>query len=212
MSMGLHLDGFRVIGVDKFPQPDYPFEFIEADALQILPSLIHFYSPAVISASPPCQASCTLTAGTNKGREYPQLIPKTRQLLQASGLPYIIENVAGADIRKDVMLCGEMFSLDVQRHRFFECGGWTMQQPKHIKHRGRVAGWRHGTYYDGPYFAVYGEGGGKGTVEQWQWAMGIDWTVNRKSIAEAIPPAYGKCLGEQLIKHVRSSALVSASS
>lgn len=61
---------------------------------------------------------------------------------------------------------------------------------------------RHGVWYEGPYFAVYGAGGGKGTVAQWQQAMGIDWTSNRKSIAEAIPPAYSEYVGGQLMKHL----------
>ena len=62
-----------------------------------------------------------------------------------------------------------------------------------------MAGYRHGEWFDGPYFAVYGEGGGKGTVAQWQTAMGIDWADNRKSIAEAIPPAYTRLIGGQLM-------------
>jgi hypothetical protein len=65
-----------------------------------------------------------------------------------------------------------------------------------------VRGWRHGTYYDGPYLAVYGDGGGKGSVAEWQAAMGIDWTEDRKAIAEAIPPAYTEHLGRQLIAHL----------
>ena len=56
-----------------------------------------------------------------------------------------------------------------------------------------------GELFTGPYFAVYGEGGGKGTVAQWQAAMGIDWTANRKSIAEAIPPKYSEFIGRQLL-------------
>lgn len=75
-------------------------------------------------------------------------------------------------------------------------------EPEHLAthkaHRGRVRGWRHGTYYDGPYVAVYGDGGGKGSVEEWQQAMGIDWTTDRKTIAEAIPPAYTEYVGTWL--------------
>ena len=113
-------------------------------------------------------------------------------MIAASGKPYVIENPAA---RPDVVLCGEMFGLKVIRHRNFELGGWKAEAPTHVAHRGRVAGMRHGEWFTGPYFAVYGNGGGKGTVTQWQDAMGIDWTDNRKSIAEAIPPAYTGYLG-----------------
>jgi hypothetical protein len=95
-----------------------------------------------------------------------------------------------------LMLCGEMFGLAVIRHRIFESPwAYAIEQPRHVKHRGRVAGMRHGEWFEGPYFQVYGEGGGKGTVAQWRQAMSIDWTWNRKSIAEAIPPAYMEYIG-----------------
>jgi site-specific DNA-cytosine methylase len=203
---GYHRAGFDVVGFDINPQPNYPFEFIQSDALDVLRGLVMlgpwFRGRRVhaVHTSPPCQASTTLTKGTNKGREYPQLIPPTRELLQQLDIPSVIENVQGAEIRRDLTLCGEMFGLGVIRHRYFEVHNAEVVQRAHKPHRGRVAGWRHGTYFDGPYFAVYGDGGGKGTVAQWQEAMGIDWTDERKEIAEAIPPAYSAFIGAQLIQ------------
>ncbi len=196
-AMGYHRAGFEVVGVDKAPMTYYPFEFHQADALRYLDQ--HWQEFDAIHASPPCQASSALTKGTNHGRSYPQLIPATREALNASGLPYVIENVQGADIRRDAMLCGEMFGLGVIRHRLFEVAGFTVEAPAHVPHRGRVAGMRHGQWFTGPYFAVYGGGGGKGSVAQWREAMGIDWTWDRKEIAEAIPPAYTAYLGAQLL-------------
>ncbi len=189
----------RIIGVDKYKQPDYPFEFVHMDFLQYMS---YGLSRNVILAhtSPPCQDASALTKGTNQGREYPKLIEPTREALDATGIPYVIENVSGAAIRKDVTLCGEMFGLAVIRHRHFELGGWQAWQPEHKEHKGRVSGMRHGVWYEGPYFAVYGDGGGKGSVEQWRQAMGIDWTWNRKSIAEAIPPAYTDYIGREFIR------------
>jgi DNA (cytosine-5)-methyltransferase 1 len=99
-----------------------------------------------------------------------------------------------------------MFGLAVIRHRYFELGGWFMPQPPHKPHRGRVAGMRHGEWFTGPYFAVYGEGGGKGSVPQWKQAMGIDWTDDRREIAEAIPPAYTEHIGAQLLAHLEERA------
>jgi DNA (cytosine-5)-methyltransferase 1 len=205
--------GFEVVGVDLNPQPDYPFPILRADAIEVLRELVsrgryrHVRVDRLAAAhgSPPCQASTALTKGTNKGRTYPQLIPETRRLFDALGVPYVIENVQGSDLRRDLTLCGEMFGLGVLRHRYFELGGWSMSAPTHKPHRGRVRGWRHGTYYDGPYVAVYGEGGGKGSVAEWQEAMGIDWTDNRKAIAEAIPPAYTEHIGRQLLAQLRTA-------
>lgn len=205
-AMGYHRAGWDVIGIDINPQPDYPFEFYQADALRVLERLpFRSASPllhdvAAVHTSPPCQASTALTKGTNKGRVYVDLIPQTRELLAVTGLPAM----QGAAVRRDLTLCGEMFGLDVIRHRYFELDGFTAEAPPHKPHRGRVRGWRHGTYYDGPYVAVYGDGGGKGSVAEWQAAMGIDWTADRKAIAEAIPPAYAEHIGGQLLAHIES--------
>lgn len=202
--MGYHRAGFEVVGVDLVHQPDYPFEFIQGDALSYLVN--HWHEFDAVHASPPCQASTALTKGTNKGRMYVNLIPETRRLLAATGLPTVMENVQGSDLRRDLTLCGEMFGLGVLRHRYFEVENFTVEAPAHKPHRGRVRGWRHGTYFDGPYVAVYGDGGGKGSVEEWQTAMGIDWTNDRKSIAEAIPPAYTHFLGTQLLDRLETAA------
>jgi hypothetical protein len=203
-GMGYLRAGFEVVGVDINPQLDYPAVMVVADALDFLAANWRDFD--AVHASPPCQASTALTKGTNAGREYVQLIPETRRLLRATGLPTVIENVQGSDLRRDLTLCGEMFGLGVLRHRYFEVAGFTAAAPAHVPHRGRVRGWRHGTYYDGPYVAVYGEGGGKGSVAEWQTAMGIDWTDDRKAIAEAIPPAYTEHIGRQLIAHLEQVA------
>ncbi|HRD59350.1 DNA cytosine methyltransferase [uncultured Nocardioides sp.] len=221
-AMGYHRAGFEVVGVDIEPQPDYPFEFHQLDATalrrDVLNGCFHEYGPGsalpgrsdvclgrfdAVHMSPPCQASSALTKGTNRGREYQQLIPAMREWAASTGLPTVLENVQGSDLRRDLTLCGEMFGLDVIRHRYFEVSGFTATQPEHKPHRGRVRGWRHGTYYDGPYVAV-GDGGGKGSVAEWQAAMGIDWCSDRKSIAEAIPPSYTEHIGHQLAAHIRA--------
>lgn len=195
--------GFEVHGIDIAPRPNYPFAFRRAEALEHLAALIasgEIRRYAVVHASPPCQHGCALTVGTNAsrgwGRAHTQLIPALRELLDATGVPYVIEQPGGrAPVRRDLSLCGEMFGLGVLRHRWFELGGWAAVQPAHRPHRGRVRGWRHGQFHDGPYVAAYGSGGGKATVAEMQAAMGIDWTEVREELTEAIPPAYTQWLG-----------------
>ncbi|MFD9371426.1 DNA methylase [Streptomyces sp. NPDC060020] len=214
-AMGYHRAGFTVEGVDIAPRPRYPFPLRQGDALTVLADLIESGEIAAytaIHASPPCQDGCALTVGTNRskgwGREHVQLIPELRVLLDATGLPYVIEQPNGkAPVRKDVYLCGEMFGLGVLRHRNFELGGWTVAQPKHPKHRGYVRGWRHGEYRDGPYVAAYGDGGGKATVPEAQAAMGIDWTDVREELTEAIPPAYAEWLGRAFLTRTTAGAV-----
>ena len=61
-AWGYHLAGFRVIGVDHEPQPSYPFEFCQGDALEVLQDIIagwvrpglQLHNFAAIHASPPC--------------------------------------------------------------------------------------------------------------------------------------------------------------
>lgn len=202
---GYQLAGFRVTGIDKEPQPNYiGDEFHQGDAIAFIKAHGHRFD--LIHAGPPCQKNCALNVGTNAKRNFDHvdLLAETRAACESTGRPYVLEQPVGkAPIRRDLLLCGDLFGgLAVQRHRVFEFGGGAVApaQPPHSnkQHRGRVAGWRHGKYFDGPYFAVYGDGGGKGTVAQWQAAMGIDWTDDRKELAEAIPPAYTRFIGEHM--------------
>jgi site-specific DNA-cytosine methylase len=196
-SMGYHRAGFQVTGVDINYQDNYPFRFHRADAIEFLQARGDEFD--AIHASPPCQAHSALGKGTNDNSEaYPDFLAATRELLTETGRPYVIENVAGAPLHNPIVLCGEMFGLRVIRHRMFE-SNMPLRAPEHIKHRGRVAGWRHGKKFDGPYFAVYGNGGGKGTLQEWRDAMDMPWCDTKLEIAEAIPPAYTEYIGKALL-------------
>lgn len=141
-AMGYHRAGFDVIGVDLNPQPRYPFEFHQCDALEWLSYEQNEFD--AIHASPPCQRYTALAKGNNANvDDYPDLIAPTRELLQETGLPYVIENVPSAPLRYPITLCGEMFGLSVIRHRLFESNLPLLMCP-HRPHRGRVAGYRHG--------------------------------------------------------------------
>jgi len=213
-SMGLKMAGFdTIIGVDINPQPEYPFIFVQNDVTKMMfPYYEDFYAQFdLIWASPPCQAySYAARRWHNEGRSYPDLISRTRKILLDSGKPFIIENVPGSPIRKDLMLCGEMFGLKVIRHRYFEIHGFKVPQPNHKKHRGLVK--------DGYYVTVAGHGGNdskhnycklnglenKSKLEVWQHAMGIDWITDKKMLAQAVPPAYSKYIGEMFLKNINS--------
>ncbi|WP_406178662.1 DNA methylase [Streptomyces canus] len=194
-GLKLALPGCHVTGVDIQAQPDYCGDvFHQGDAIEYIRAHGHEFD--FIHASPPCQGEGAPTKGTNAarnaaiGRTYPRLIAPTRAALESTGRPYVMENVAGSEVRKDLRLCGEMFGLGVLMHRYFELGGWTTAQPAHPQHRGYVRGWRHGVYRDGPYVAAYGAGGGKATVEEIRAAKGIDWSTDHLRLREALPPAY----------------------
>jgi hypothetical protein len=229
-AKGYQRAGFDVVGVDIVDRPNYcGDEFVEKDALDLLTAYLDsgtFQAGEfdLIHASPPCQAGCTITNGTNRakgwGREHVQLVPATRELIQATGVPYVIEQPTGHGglIRTDLRLCMDMFRSGpppwVQRHRDFELGNWPdlrwfgaseslPEQPPHPRHEGYVRGMRHGVYRDGPYVAAYGDGGGKATVAEMQHALGIDWTGVREELTEAIPPAYTEFIGRRLASHLR---------
>lgn len=197
-AMGYHKAGFEVVGVDRRNMKRYPFEFHQGDAIEYLKAHAHEFD--AFHASPPCQGYTVLNYKGKK--DHPRLVPETRAALGLTGKPWIIENVPGAPLRSDVVLCGEMFGLKVQRHRWFEVN-WYCPQPDHLPHRGDVSRYRNGVWTPGYYAAVYGNGGGKGSVEQWKAAMGIDWTNTRAELAQAIPPAYTEYLGLQLQEYLR---------
>ncbi len=217
-AVGYARAGFEVDGCDIAHRPNYPFPYHHGDALTYLAALIasgEIRRYAMVHASPPCQHGCALTVGTNAsqgwGRTHADLVAATRTLLDATGLPYVIEQPNGrAKIRKDLTLCGEMYGLGVIRHRNFELGRWTAPQPAHVPHRGRVRGWRHGRFYDGPYVAAYGNGGGKPSVPELQAAMGITWTDVREELTEAIPPAYTEHIGRAYLAQLAPALGVAA--
>jgi len=148
VAQGYHEAGFEVDGVDSAPQPRYPFRFIQADALAYLWECGHCYD--AIHASPPCQ-KFTQLAALMRSRQpdydarHPDLIEPTRELLLATGTPYVMENVVGAPLIEPVMLCGSMFGLQTEcgaqlrRHRLFETN-WLLLVPMKCVHRKRIIG------------------------------------------------------------------------
>ena len=206
-AMGYARAGFEVVGVDIKPQPHYPFRFIRADAMDPLAWKAPLgVIPDVIHASPPCQAFSDLKAMHNAKR-HPDLLAPTRAMLQATGLPYVIENVEGAPMSDYIVLCGSAFGLgsgdaELRRHRRFEVRPMpAMVPPCAHGQRNRVIG-------------VYG-GHGRDrrrttnthdySTEARREAMGIDWMTGNE-LSQAIPPAYTEWIGAQLLLALESAA------
>lgn len=203
-GMGLHLAGFEVIGIDILNQPDYPFEFIKGNAIQPGIKIEDF---DFIWASPPCQAYST---ANNSRKKYIEYIPILRKLLEKSGKPYCIENVPGAPIRKDLLLCGTMFNLNVIRHRIFEIKGFRVEQPKHIphfnKHRDYTCICGHQTPPKPNRERRIRRGLNKyPSITECKKALGINW-MKGKTLMQAIPPSYSKYIGRAVLQQVYISA------
>lgn len=200
-SMGYAQAGFELTGVDHRAQPRYPFAFVQADAIEFASGDLSAFD--AVHASPPCQRFTKL-AGQHGTRElHPDLLDETRELLIASGLPWIIENVEEAPMLGDApllggfVLCGSMFGLRVRRHRLFETS-FSVCPPPCAHHK------------QGQLVAVYGNTGGSskrdgikhGGVATWRDAMGIEW-MKVPELRQAIPPAYSRFIGEQLVQHLK---------
>jgi hypothetical protein len=221
-AKGYQRAGFRVTSVDILPQPDNcADEFVQADAFAFL--IANWGDFHAVHTSFPCQASSGPTKGTNakrnakkgKGKRHLDLNPAGRALLDEVGLPYVMENVQGSVLRRDLTLCGLMYGLPIFRHRYFELGGWSMPAKRcrgRADHQGRrVRGYRHGVNYaDGDILAIYGNGGGKATTEECRKGLGIDWSWDRAQLIEAIPPAYTEDIGTHLYAHITGDQAVAA--
>lgn len=204
-GMGYNRAGFDVVGVDIEPQPHYPFEFHQGDARDFVAE--HWREFDVIHASPPCQGYLNL-GGVNRAQgrayEHPDLIGETRRLLIATGMPYVIENVADArpQLRDPVRVCGTGLWLPLRRHRLFESNmpleGVPCSHARYTVPR-YWTGWRpKGQHRLSTVVQVYGNAGGR---DEWPSAMGINWMTPRE-MCEAIPPAYAQHVGSQFIEQI----------
>lgn len=203
-TKGYQLAGFHVTGVDLHPQPNYcGDEFHQHDALNWLDDLLvsnERWGFDAIHASPPCQAYSSVTGDEHRDK-HPDLVAPTRELLEKTGLPYVIENVVGAPLLNPVTLCGSSFGLPLVRHRLFETNFPVMALPcAHGQLEARFDIYEHGKWRKSITPAIYGSGGRK-AVEHWPEALGIDW-MTRDEMALAIPPAYTEHIGTYLMEYL----------
>lgn len=196
--------GWEVVGVDLHPQSLYPFEFHQANALDVLASWRDGYgSFDAIHASPPCQFATVY--GNNKAHvrdDHPNLIPETRRLLQATGLPYVIENVEGArsELVNPVRICGTGLGIRVRRHRYFEANWPLVGVPcDHRRFTDRIF---PGSSNRPNGRTVCNVGEYRVPLDVQRAVMEMPW-ADLYGISQAIPPAYTEVIGTQLLAHVR---------
>lgn len=212
-GMGYARAGFEVVGVDLLPQPRYPFVYYQDDALHVLDLLLagerwHGYRLAdfqVIHASPVCKGYSRANH-VRQLQSYPLLIEPTRERLEQTRRPWVLENVVLMGKWRGLMptaleLCGTMFDLKVYRHRYFESS--------HLLFAPRPC--THPTYLLDGYVCVYGDcvrGRQKGnrgnayprySTAYARVAMGITW-MTLQELSQAIPPAYTEWVGRQLLE------------
>jgi DNA (cytosine-5)-methyltransferase 1 len=212
-SRGYAEAGFEVVGVDVDPQPNYPYEFHLADAMTF--PLAGFDA---VTASPPCTGHSTMAAVNGfrgeHGTEW--MLHATIDRLASSGKPYVVENVSGARLPGSLTLCGSEFGLTdgeylLKRHRKFvsnillmgaggcACRGRRIigvygdlsKNDRKATSRVRADGRPHGDMRAG--------------VERARRIMRMPW-ASPHGLTQAIPPAYTRFLGEQLMAHLRMEA------
>lgn len=193
-GMGYAQAGMDVTGVDIEPQPKYPFTFAQADALKFLREFGHKFD--FIHASPPCQGYSHLTPAANRG-DHAKLIPAVRELLEATGKPWVIENVQGArhELRNPIMLCGSMFGLRTRRHRWFECS-FVLTAPGPCDHREIPL--LVTTASKASRAKRHALGMKPKTVANAPAAYGVDW-MTCDGLKECIPPAYTEWIARQFL-------------
>lgn len=200
VSVGLQRAGFEVVGVDINPQPRYRGgTFAQADALTYPLEGFDF-----IWASPPCQRYSGMSAcRPGLADEYPDLIAPCRERLTAHGTPWTIENVPRSPLFSPALLCGQMFGLELYRHRMFE-SSFTLDtplHPEHVRPGGSAGHWRPGE--------IISVSGHCSPIALARQAMGIDW-MSRQGLAEAVPPAYAEFIGRQAIAAIRGKRLLTS--
>lgn len=193
-ARGYHDAGFDVIGVDIKPQPNYPFPFIQGDALEVLAAW-DLLRPefAAVHASPTCQTRSRATAWRGRRENHPDLLTPTLRALERLSVPWVVENVPEAvwdgTMRGDLMLCGTHFGLPVKRHRAFQYGNWSSFELLPAAN-----------CYRNPRVLAFEHKGERAYAD----AMGCTWMTNREG-RQAIPPAYTHFIGEQLLAHLSSA-------
>jgi DNA (cytosine-5)-methyltransferase 1 len=218
--------GFDVVGFDLFRHYDhkrqrwvgprqelYPFPSRQGDAIQAIRD--YGAEADLIHASP----VCNLYSITNAARrdEYPDQIAEVREACEATGRPYVIENVPRAPLRNPMLLCGRMFKLTatdhdgtvlhLDRHRLFE-SNVLLYPPGTCQPHDRslqVAGSYGGARRNKTEARRIRKGGYVPAYDVQQQLLGIDW-MPESGLHQAIPPVYTEWIGRQIRDYLEAAA------
>lgn len=133
-------------------------------------------------------------------KEALNLIPETRELLRAAGVPYVIENVVGAPLENPALLCGSMFGLDVQRHRIFEVSFPVI--PPRCDHNVWTPRFPGATNRKPNSRKTVEVGVYRIPLETQRRAMGLERSVSLGKLSQMVPPAYAEWLAKAALPHV----------
>ena len=200
--MGYHRAGFsEIVGVDIVKRRNYPYEFVQGDALEFLAGHAGHFD--AVHASPPCQAFVALANNNPNPSHFlsrDMLTPTLAALFSFHG-PWVVENVLTAPMPCTVVLCGSSFGLKVRRHRKFASNFLIPSRPCRHKEQGRPVG-----VYGGGYkkeSRVWLGGKRAETKAEASEAMGgLDW-MTAKEICEAVPPSYTEYIGQYLLSYLQ---------
>lgn len=217
-GMGYSRAGFEVYGVDNHAGrvERYPFDAELGDALEFLARYGDQFD--AIHASPPCQGYSRGTAALpDRLDRYDRLIAATRDLLEQTGRPWLIENVEDAkpELRTPALLCGRMFGLEaidtdgtplvLDRHRLFETStDLALLTPPHMPHdrRVQVAGVYGGARRDKVEARTIRKGGYvPASLDVLRALLGTPW-MSETGCFLSIPPSFTEWIGAQLIDHL----------
>lgn len=240
---GYELAGFAVYAVDNNaarlaanPYPSHLGDVVEVMATLLAGGAVDFTHKDgtvewltladfdAIHASPTCTGYSRGTASIpDRLTRYDRLIAVTRDLLIASGLPYVIENVADAapELEAPTMLCWSMFHtpgsvidvdgtpLRMERHRLFESSvpifpPASCNHPKAVQVAGAYGGARRDkvearTVRKGGYVPA--------SLDVLRALTGLPWATERGCFL-SIPPAYTRHIGAALLDSLRVSECV----
>lgn len=224
VSIGYAQAGWDVVGVEIDPKVirRYPFPRLCADALSVGDLLDHFDA---VHASPPCLRDTSMRhAKGAKGLAHPDLITPTLAMLRAwgerTGKPWVVENVPEADLGPEfVMLNGFMFGLGattadgtrfhLERERKFatnwplEAPPWARSEPiigvygGHVRNRSAAHGGRRTADFPGE---------DKPRLMREAMGIGAEWGQTMAEMSQAVPPAYTRHIGEQMLDWIEGGA------